>query len=83
MVRPCGPYRTTSRALQAAAPDACLGVPYFNWGPSYLDTAGAVVDDASTEWQGVGPDWDDINNADTSHGDGCPVTDSPPTRRQT
>ena len=52
----------------AAAPDACLGVPYFNWGPSYLDTAQAVVDDAFvSEWQWVGPDWDDINNADTSH----------------
>jgi basic membrane lipoprotein Med (substrate-binding protein (PBP1-ABC) superfamily) len=24
------------------APEICLGVPYFNWGPSYLDTASAV-----------------------------------------
>jgi len=24
------------------APDICLGVPYFNWGPAYLETAKAV-----------------------------------------
>jgi len=24
------------------APDICLGVPFFNWGPSYLETALAV-----------------------------------------
>ena len=49
------------------APDACLGVPYFNWGPSYLEIAKDVVnDDFKAEWQWVGPDWDDINNPDTS-----------------
>ena len=67
MVRPWAvPY--DFKGACAAAPDACLGVPYFNWGPSYLDTAQAVVDDAFvSEWQWVGPDWDDIDNADTSH----------------
>jgi len=50
------------------APDICLGVPYFNWGPSYLETVKAVQDgtwEASWDWNG--PDWTDINNHDTSH----------------
>ncbi|MEN8040235.1 MAG: BMP family ABC transporter substrate-binding protein [Actinomycetota bacterium] len=49
------------------APEACLGVPYFNWGPSYLEAVGAAIDgsfEANLNW--VGPDWDDINNIDTS-----------------
>ena len=49
------------------APTACLGVPYFNWGPSYLDIAQSVIDgnfEATFQW--VGPDWSDINNHDTS-----------------
>jgi simple sugar transport system substrate-binding protein len=49
------------------AEDACLGVPYFNWGPSYLDIAQSVIDgsySAGFEW--LGPDWSDINNPDTS-----------------
>ncbi|MEA3501343.1 MAG: BMP family ABC transporter substrate-binding protein [Actinomycetota bacterium] len=49
------------------APEVCLGVPYFNWGPSYLEVAEAAI--AGTvggtfEW--IGPDWADINNLDTS-----------------
>jgi simple sugar transport system substrate-binding protein len=49
------------------APDACLGVPYFNWGPSYLATAQSVIDGSFTAtWQWLGPDWEDINNPDTS-----------------
>jgi simple sugar transport system substrate-binding protein len=49
------------------APDVCLGVPYFNWGPAYLRIAQSVIDgtfQASFEW--FGPDWADINNPDTS-----------------
>ena len=50
------------------APDACLGVPYFNWGPSYLATTQSVIDgNFAAEWQWLGPDWADINNPDTSH----------------
>jgi simple sugar transport system substrate-binding protein len=50
-----------------AAPDVCLGVPYFNWGPSYVKAVKAVQ--AGTfkggfDW--IGPDWADINNPDTS-----------------
>jgi len=51
----------------AEAPDVCLGVPYFNWGPSYLKLITAAKDG---KWQStfmwVGPDWKDINNPDTS-----------------
>ncbi len=51
----------------AEAEDVCLGVPYFNWGPAYLETAKSVMDgtfEADFTW--VGPDWSDINNPDTS-----------------
>ncbi|MEE8600693.1 BMP family lipoprotein [Euzebya tangerina] len=49
------------------APAVCLGVPYFNWGPSYLETAQAVVDDSfDAEWRWLGPDEDDINDLDSS-----------------
>jgi len=51
----------------AEAPDACLGVPYFNWGPAYLDVLNSVLNDtftASFNW--FGPDWSDINNKATS-----------------
>ncbi|MCP4417560.1 MAG: BMP family ABC transporter substrate-binding protein [Chloroflexi bacterium] len=49
------------------APNICLGVPYFNWGPSYLKLAEAVQ--AGTwvsDWEWVGPNWDDINDQDSS-----------------
>ena len=49
------------------APSVCLGVPYFNWGPSYLRTAKSVIDgnfEASFEW--LAPDWDNINNHESS-----------------
>ncbi|MBI4732937.1 MAG: BMP family ABC transporter substrate-binding protein [Chloroflexi bacterium] len=49
------------------APDICLGVPYFNWGPAYLATIQAAVDGAfATDFQWLGPDWADINSPDTS-----------------
>ncbi len=51
----------------AAAPQVCLGVPYFNWGPAYLDTAQSVIDrQFDAQWQWLGPDWDDINDRDRS-----------------
>ncbi|NDJ75689.1 MAG: BMP family ABC transporter substrate-binding protein, partial [Chloroflexi bacterium] len=58
------------------APDICLGVPYFNWGPAYLETAMAVMDgEWEAAWDWNAPDWNDINNLDTSavgylYGDG-------------
>jgi simple sugar transport system substrate-binding protein len=49
------------------APDSCLGVPYFNWGPSYLDVVtDAIGGDVSANFQWIAPDWADINNLDTS-----------------
>ena len=51
----------------AEATDICLGTPYFNWGPAYLDIVKSVIqDDFQADWQWLGPDWDDINNPDTS-----------------
>lgn len=45
------------------APDVCLGVPYFHWGPSYLALAQAVQDGSWTaSWDWVEPDWSDINS---------------------
>jgi len=49
------------------APAVCLGTPYFNWGPAYLDIAQSVIDgtfEATFQWNG--PDWADINNPDTT-----------------
>ena len=49
------------------APDICLGVPYFNWGPAYLSTFKTAIDGTWQEgFQWNGPDWADINNPDTS-----------------
>ncbi|MFH2101809.1 MAG: BMP family ABC transporter substrate-binding protein [Chloroflexota bacterium] len=49
------------------APDVCLGVPYFNWGPDYLAAIEAARNgDWEAAWDWNGPDWDDINNLDTS-----------------
>ena len=49
------------------SPDICLGVPFFNWGPAYLETAQSVIDGTySAEWNWYAPDWSDINNLDTS-----------------
>jgi len=49
------------------APEICLGVPYFNWGPAYLATFKTAIDGTWQEdFQWNGPDWADINNPDTS-----------------
>jgi simple sugar transport system substrate-binding protein len=51
----------------AAGPEACLGVPYFNWGPAYLEIAKAAQAGTwkpSAPWNG--PDWKDLNNLDTT-----------------
>lgn len=49
------------------APEACLGVPYFIWGPAYKGIVEAVQ--AGTweqSWDWNGPDWVDITNPDSS-----------------
>jgi simple sugar transport system substrate-binding protein len=49
------------------SPEICLGVPFFHWGPAYLEIAQSVLDGTFTaQWQWLGPDWSDINNPDTS-----------------
>jgi simple sugar transport system substrate-binding protein len=49
------------------APDVCLGVPYFNWGPGYVQELQAVMNGTwEQDWIWAGPDWTDINNPDTS-----------------
>jgi simple sugar transport system substrate-binding protein len=46
----------------------CLGVPYFNWGPAYLKLVTDFKEGKwKQSWDWNGPDWKDINNADTSH----------------
>ncbi len=49
------------------APDVCLGVPWFNWGPSYLRYITSAIDgtwEPVFEW--MPPNWDDINDIDTT-----------------
>ena len=49
------------------APEVCLGVPYFNWGPAYLAAIKSAQDGSWKEgFQWNAPDWTDINNKDTS-----------------
>ncbi|OLN25870.1 hypothetical protein DVDV_3036 [Desulfovibrio sp. DV] len=50
-----------------AAPDVCLGVPYFNWGPPLLTIARTVADGTfkpGFEW--LAPDFAALNNPDKS-----------------
>jgi len=47
----------------AEAPEICLGTPYFNWGPAYLDIVNSVVnEDFEAEWTWLGPDWDNLTD---------------------
>ena len=49
------------------SPDICLGVPYFNWGPSYLETAKAVQAGTWTQdWVIAAPNWEDLTDNDTT-----------------
>lgn len=61
------------------APDICLGVPFFNWGPSYLDLAQNVQ--AGTweqSWDWNPPYWEDLADKTMTHAgwlDGPGLTD--------
>ena len=50
------------------APDICLGVPYFHWGPSYLETAQAVASGTWTQsWEWLPPYWADLRDNTQTH----------------
>jgi simple sugar transport system substrate-binding protein len=52
----------------SGAPEVCLGVPYFNWGPGYVHFVKAIMEGRwKQEWLWLGPDWKNINDPDTSH----------------
>ncbi|MFO8035041.1 MAG: BMP family ABC transporter substrate-binding protein [Anaerolineales bacterium] len=49
------------------APDVCLGVPYFNWGPDYVQEVEAVQNgDFEMHFEWNPPYWEDINDRDKS-----------------
>ncbi len=47
--------------------EGCLGVPYFNWGPSYVDFIKSSLEGTwKSKWIWVGPDWKNINDKEHS-----------------
>jgi simple sugar transport system substrate-binding protein len=47
------------------APDICLGVPYFNWGPAYVETIKTAANGTwKSNFQWNGPNWVDLNTPD-------------------
>lgn len=59
------PYDFKEACKQGEA--VCLGVPFFNWGPSYKTLIeNAKAGSFTQAWDWVGPDWTDLNNPDTS-----------------
>jgi simple sugar transport system substrate-binding protein len=51
----------------AEGPGVALGVPYFNWGPAYTTAVkSAMAGSWKSHFEWNGPDWKNINNADTS-----------------
>jgi simple sugar transport system substrate-binding protein len=52
------------------APDICLGVPYFNWGPAYVATVQAVQNGTwQQSWDWNAPHWQDLtDNTQTAVG---------------
>ncbi|HEX6305208.1 MAG TPA: hypothetical protein VFZ76_13520, partial [Anaerolineales bacterium] len=50
------------------SPDICLGVPYFNWGPAYLDTATQVQSGTwEQSWEWLPPYWPDLTDNDQTN----------------
>jgi len=45
------------------APDVCLGVPFFSWGPAYLNIATAVANGTwEQSWDWLPADWDNLTD---------------------
>ena len=61
------------------APDICLGVPFFSWGPSYLNIAKAVSNGTWVQaWDWFPPTWDSLADpaiTDVGWIDGPALTD--------
>jgi simple sugar transport system substrate-binding protein len=52
----------------AEAPEVCLGVPYFNWGPKYVEIISAVqAGEFEQEWTWNPPYWDDLTDNDMTN----------------
>jgi simple sugar transport system substrate-binding protein len=48
-------------------PEICLGTPYFNWGPTYVDFVNrAKAGKLTQEWVWADPDWKALNDHDKS-----------------
>ncbi len=49
------------------AEKVCLGVPYYNWGPGYVRMIrDAKAGDWKSQWIWMAPDWENINDPDSS-----------------
>ena len=49
------------------APEVCLGVPFFNWGPDYLNAAmNAAHGEFKAEFLWSEPNWENMNDKDSS-----------------
>lgn len=58
------PYNSIAGCTQA--PEACLGVPFYNWGPAYAQVAQAVIDGTwESTWDWVGPVWETIGDPES------------------
>ncbi|MGH2582239.1 MAG: BMP family lipoprotein [Anaerolineales bacterium] len=50
------------------APEVCLGVPFFSWGPAYLATVQAVADGSwAQSWDWNGANWDALTDPAQTH----------------
>jgi simple sugar transport system substrate-binding protein len=48
-------------------PEICLGTPYFNWGPAYVDLVQKARSGKFEQgWTWAAPNWKDINDTDKS-----------------
>jgi simple sugar transport system substrate-binding protein len=61
------PYDNRSACEDEAVQDICIGVPYFNWGPSYMRAVLRAKEGMwQPSWEWLEPDWTNINNPETS-----------------
>ncbi|MCU0463613.1 MAG: BMP family ABC transporter substrate-binding protein [Anaerolineae bacterium] len=55
------PYNSIAGCTQA--PEACLGVPFYNWGLSYFDLVASVQEGTWEQaWDWTDPTWESIND---------------------